>query len=261
MKKTTIWISPEGVPMYQPNGWPDKTKFGWLENAGFDCDERGWAIEGGEDAFYDTLAKAKKEAITFEDPDFLWNHFKRRSLGTDRFIEIEGEIESIQQMQGYDGKWVNCNGNMHNISWNTPLRQIARLKPAEAVSDPGVGKYYNSAHGYSEGADAPLSAQQINHECQKHNDELVKQLEEANTRFDHAYAAVATSFGRTLKKSQEERDEALKRVKELEDLIKSDVVNALLRFAYKSPSSSGCDNFEGSENIDLYNISNELRKK
>jgi len=51
------------------------------------------------------------------------------------------------------------------------------------------------------------------------------------------------------------------RLKNLEYFIKSDVVHALLRFGYKNPSSSGCDNFEGSENIDLYNISVDLRAK
>lgn len=51
------------------------------------------------------------------------------------------------------------------------------------------------------------------------------------------------------------------RINELEGLIKSDVVHALLRFGYKNPCGSGCDDFEGSENVDLYNISNELRTK
>jgi hypothetical protein len=59
-------------------------------------------------------------------------------------------------------------------------------------------------------------------------------------------------------KAKLEKAEA--RVKELEDLIKSDTVYTLLRFGVKSPSGSGMDDFEGSENIDLYNISVELRK-
>lgn len=49
-------------------------------------------------------------------------------------------------------------------------------------------------------------------------------------------------------------------IEELIDILKSDTVYTALRFAFKSPSTSGVDNFDDSGNIELYKIVTELRK-
>jgi hypothetical protein len=50
-------------------------------------------------------------------------------------------------------------------------------------------------------------------------------------------------------------------IERLKNLIKSDSVNTLLRFGYKSPSSSGVDDCEEERlYIDLYHISQQLRQ-
>ena len=253
--------------MYRPGGWPEKTKFGWMESQGVDGEPSGWAIEGGNDAYYKALAEAKKEAIHFDDEyaikrmllhlvdytpdahvDEIWMDAKWPRHGDpkpDSFIEIEGEIEVIQDCR------FGCKHDGYNCE-NTPscgLYRIARLKPAKtdgpSIKVHGQGFHIDKmkpaeaadivkdwkdraiAH-LSEGkprcecelfvekywginpvsidstiipgadfgqmvnmlamfrdeqlAGTDIPAQQINEECQKHNDELVKQLAAANAR-------------------------------------------------------------------------------
>ena len=242
MKKTTIWISPEGVPMHSPNGWPEVPDT--LPNPIKDKE----SIE----RYRDALAKAKKEAIRFDDEyaikrtllhlveytpnahvDEIWMNAKWPRHGDpkpDSFVDIEGEVTTIWQFK-LNGKWHDFSSDAVEVvnryaNEGAETRQVARVKPAEAVSDPGVGQYYKDTHENNgnrcecelfvekyfgintrpnekfviHGADygqmvnmlamfrdeqlagTDITAQQINHECQKHNDELVKQLAEAKAR-------------------------------------------------------------------------------
>jgi hypothetical protein len=62
----------------------------------------------------------------------------------------------------------------------------------------------------------------------------------------------------------ENLEEALRKANvnpdDLLEWLKSDTVYSLLRFGVKSPSSSGMDNYEGSEYYDLYNLVCALHK-
>lgn len=50
------------------------------------------------------------------------------------------------------------------------------------------------------------------------------------------------------------------KVKEFEKLISSDSVWTLLRYGYKSPSSSGVDDCEDDDYMDLYKLSTDLKQ-
>jgi len=205
MKKTTIWISPEGVPMHSVTGWPTPpgryfthyTVNGQTAETG----QRAWEI------YRDALAKAKKEAIEFEQNQSLTraiilakNNIKNGFISSNSFIEIEGEVTNIWQFK-LNGKWHDFSSEAIEVvnrytNEGAETRQVARLKPAEAdgpsIKVHGQGFHIdkmkpaesvsvdNDYNPFIQGS--PLTAQQINEECQKHNDKLVKQLAASNAR-------------------------------------------------------------------------------
>lgn len=157
---------------------------------------KGWPVAHTEgyastDMHADDLSRAKADSIPFEDEypvkrmilhlvdytpnnhvDEIWMNAKWPRFGDpkpDSFVEIEGEVTSVWQFKLND-KWHDFSSEAVIIvnryaNEGAETRQVARMKLAEAVS-----------------VNESLTAQQINHECQKHNDELMKQLAEANAR-------------------------------------------------------------------------------
>lgn len=75
-------------------------------------------------------------------------------------------------------------------------------------------------------------------------------------------ALVLTEWNNLLKyiKDLEQINKRINGVSALEQLIKSDSVYTLLRYGSKSPSSSGVDDCDDSDYMDLYDICCELRK-
>lgn len=167
-----LWISDKLELRYSLTGWPDKYKFGWLDKEGFDGDQPGWTVEGGEDAYYIALAKAKEESVPAEDQyylkrhllelvDFTPNHvvddlWKGSRFKPDTFVEVDEEI----------------------------LKPVNSAMSFTEGSDPGVGKYYEKAHGsdpegeaFNSGLDKTLNIGQQLEAANKTNDELSTYLD------------------------------------------------------------------------------------
>ncbi len=173
-------------------------------------------------AYEKDMDQAKRESVPLEGFE-AFSHAPGIILAADTFIDVDNEVEFFKQYRNISGIWVDVDFIDPYVQAQYQTRTIARVVPEKAE---------DGAHSYTEGAD-------VTHDALPQVTNVLVELEETKQQLAAAQA----------------------RVKELDTLIKSDVVYALLRFGYKNPCSSGCDNFEGSENIDLYNISSELRTK
>jgi predicted nuclease with TOPRIM domain len=102
----------------------------------------------------------------------------------------------------------------------------------------------------------------INHKMYDYQQEAERanaQLNKLSTEFlelKEKYRLVSDSQ-RSLSKFQRLQHDLQTRINELEKLIASDSVYQLLRLGVKSPSHIDA---EDSDNVDLYNLSSELRK-
>jgi len=149
MKKTTIWINQEGVPMHRPGGWPEVPD----EKASINAEMLSMR------AYEKYLDKAKKEAIRFDDEyaikrtllhlveytpnahvDEIWMNAKWPRHGDpkpDSFVDIEGEVTTIWQFK-LNGKWHDFSSDAVEVvnryaNEGAETRQVARLKPAEGA--------------------------------------------------------------------------------------------------------------------------------
>lgn len=129
MKKTTIWISHDLTPRHNPKGWPEAPKF---PLTGY--------TNGFWDEYFKALAKAKKESIPFESHAALYPTLNL-STPPDSFLEIDGEVAVIIQRKStmildsdphINDAWIDCSGCEDRDPYHV-YRQVARLKPAEAV--------------------------------------------------------------------------------------------------------------------------------
>lgn len=184
MKIDKVYINKEGAPMVSRNGWPD-----------LDITDVG----------INAIRAAKRDAVPLDTS----HEQTARSLVLpiticDSFIDVEIEVEFVDQYKNYDWKmWEDCD-DRGTKPWHL-LRTIARVVPEKAeeplpdITLSGVNtrqslfNYMHEQHGVTllESdvdeiqnilVDVTLTAQQINDECQKHNDELVKQLAAAQER-------------------------------------------------------------------------------
>lgn len=120
MKKTTIWISHDLIPMHSMNGWPELQSFEWHVGQGASgreyeelCENKLLRKEYEETVvaeYNKALAKAKKESIPLDLLDKythdVWDDtICKYQTSPPMFIEIEGEVEVVKQYS-INGRWI-----------------------------------------------------------------------------------------------------------------------------------------------------------
>lgn len=118
----TLWIDPNLVIRWHPNGWPDINR--WHPGHGMKQD------------YLDTLAQAKAESVPVitNYAGEMMDRIGNREFKPDSFIELAGEVEVVWQHKVIiGGGWVDCSEEHYNSqheSFPHIFRKVARLKPA-----------------------------------------------------------------------------------------------------------------------------------
>lgn len=129
-----LYISPALELRHAINGWPEQPEF----NGDF------FVRYGTQKRYEAALAKAKAESILVEQSDNTPITMFKGVLEPDEFIEFEGSVEVVEQ--------VNCNGHWHDISRVTmphemyPTRQVARLKSVDKSQLDSAGDKIPDGH-------------------------------------------------------------------------------------------------------------------
>ena len=210
--------------MVNQNGWPEELQFV------YDRELNGASTVGFEqDEYKKAMDQAKADAVPFQDERSVkrllldlvnWHACNIDSsfpikFKSDTFIDVDIEVDFVKQYKsGPNDSWLDVpKGDGTIFAWET--RTVARVVPERKNGD----IWYEGSELKAKVLDEEhsITAAQINDECQKHNDELVKQLKAAQARIKQLEQENGEGFEKYQELLVENRN--LKdRVRELEEM-------------------------------------------
>jgi len=159
--------------MVSRNGWPNYRDYIVSTDQG----QHGYTDQKGYDA---AIMKHKAEAVPLDTSHEQTARSVRFPITIcDTFIDFTIDVEFVRQWQRGNGEWIDIIDNTP-MNVNTPVRTIARVVPERKNGD----IWYEGSELKAKVLDEEhsITASQINDECQKHNDELVRRLDAAQAR-------------------------------------------------------------------------------